>query len=54
MIKNEFTVFGDGEYSKALESATKDIDETKTGACFRNLPYNLKQTINVNLVPSKA
>ena len=46
--------FGDEEYSKALESATKDIDETKTGACFRNLPYNLKQAINVNLVPSKA
>ena len=41
-------------YSKALELATKDIDETKTGASFRKLSSSLKRHININLIPSKA
>ena len=41
-------------YSKALELAAKDIDETKTGASFRKLPSSLKRNIEVNLMPSKT
>ena len=41
-------------YSKALELATKDIDETKTGASFRKLSSSLKRNIEVNLMPSKT
>lgn len=43
-----------GGYSKALELAAKDIDETKTGASFRKLSSSLKRNINVNLTPSKV
>ena len=41
-------------YSKALELAAKDIDETKTGASFRKLSSSLKRNIEVNLMPSKT
>ena len=47
-------VKGGGGYSKALESATKDVDETKTGASFRKLSSSLKRNIEVNLMPSKT
>ena len=43
-----------GGYSKALELAAKDIDETKTGASFRKLSSSLKRNIEVNLMPSKT
>ena len=36
---------GVGGYSKALELAAKDIDETKTGASFRKLSSSLKRNI---------
>ena len=45
---------GVGGYSKALELAAKDIDETKTGASFRKLSSSLKRNIEVNLMPSKT
>ena len=41
-------------YSKALELAAKDIDETKAGASFRKLSSSLKHNIEVNLMPSKT
>ena len=45
---------GGGGYSKALELAAKDIDETKTGASFRKLSSSLKRNIEINLMPSKT
>ena len=45
---------GGGGYSKSLELAAKDIDETKTGASFRKLSSSLKRNIEVNLIPSKT